>query len=203
MTPQFTHQHSWGTGGRNDNFFPASLMQQATAFVLRTFLRHMEQIWATMARQLIFSWWCLEPQASVAYEKAGWYTVNMCRHKECSLWWKEIKSTESPWIKLSDQLCFVTEEANELLRFHHYLTARRPWFENDRCGVSHLTSSKDMQSGWIRKFNLIMFLSCFPLFGSEDRQIIGWGREWEREGKSRTSHQIAQVFTLLNELLIK
>lgn len=103
VTPQFTHQHSWSTKGRNDHFFPASLMQQATAFALDTFLWHMEQIWLMKAWQLIFSWWCLEPQASAAYE-AGQYTVNICSRNQHSLWWKEIKSTESSCKTDFDQL---------------------------------------------------------------------------------------------------
>lgn len=49
---------------RIDHFFPAPRTQQAAALVLHTFLWHMEQIWATMAWQLISTWWCLEPQAS-------------------------------------------------------------------------------------------------------------------------------------------
>ena len=44
-------------------------MQQATAFVLRAFLWHMEQIWVTMAWQLIFRRWCLEPRASVLHTR--------------------------------------------------------------------------------------------------------------------------------------
>lgn len=45
------------------------------------------------------------------WEKTGWHTVNICRHKEHSLWWKKMKSTKSSCIKLpNDPLCKKREK---------------------------------------------------------------------------------------------